>query len=89
MPLSSNQGEPTLEYLSCVEREEELGRLRTQARARKSMLVFGPEGVGKSRLLRRFVDSQPLALYVEKTRSPREFLLGLLQACLLYTSRCV
>ena len=80
MPLSSNQGEPTLEYLSCVEREEELGRLRAQARARKSMLVFGPEGVGKSRLLRRFVDSQPLALYVEKTRSPREFLLGLLQA---------
>ncbi len=80
MRLSSVQGEPTIEYLSCVEREEELGRLRAQARARKSMLVFGPEGVGKSRLLRRFVESQPLALYVAQMRSPREFLLGLLEA---------
>ena len=80
MSSSSSQGEPTLEYVSCVEREEELGRLRAQARARKSMLVFGPEGVGKSRLLRRFVQSQPLALYVAQMRSPREFLLGLLNA---------
>jgi hypothetical protein len=44
------------------------------------MLVFGPEGVGKSRLLRTFVESHPLALYVEQTRSPREFLLALLRA---------
>jgi GTPase SAR1 family protein len=80
MPLSSAQGEPTLEYLSCVEREEELGRLRNQARARKSMLVFGPEGVGKSRLLQKFVETQPHALYVAQMRSPREFLLGLLHA---------
>jgi hypothetical protein len=72
MPLSSAQGEPTLEYLSCVEREEQLGRLRNQAKIRKSMLVFGPEGVGKSRLL--------LALYVAQMRSPREFLLGLFHA---------
>jgi hypothetical protein len=80
MPLSSVLGEPTHEYLSCVEREEELDRLRNQAKTRKSMLVFGPEGVGKTRLLRTFVESQPLALYVAQTRSPREFLLGLLQA---------
>jgi GTPase SAR1 family protein len=80
MYLSSTQREPPREYLSCIEREEELGRLRAQARARKSMLVFGPEGVGKSRLLRRFVESQPLALYVAQMRSPREFLLGLLEA---------
>ena len=78
MYLSSTQREPPREYLSCIEREEELGRLRAQARARKSMLVFGPEGVGKSRLLRRFVESQPLALYVAQMRSPREFRLGLL-----------
>jgi hypothetical protein len=80
MPLSSAQSEPTLEYLSCVEREEELGRLRNQAKIRKSMLVYGPEGVGKSRLLRTFVDSQPLTLYVAQMKSPREFLLALLDA---------
>ena len=78
MPLSSAQSEPTLEYLSCVEREEELGRLRNQAKIRKSMLVYGPEGVGKSRLLRTFVEGQPLALYVAQMKSPREFLLALL-----------
>jgi hypothetical protein len=78
MPLSSAQSEPTLEYLSCVEREEELGRLRNQAKIRKSMLVYGPEGVGKSRLLRAFVEGQPLALYVAQMKSPREFLLALL-----------
>ena len=80
MPLSSAQREPTLEYLICVEREEELGRLRNQAKIRKSLLVFGPEGVGKSRLLRTFVEKQTLALYVEQMRSPREFVLALLQA---------
>jgi hypothetical protein len=80
MPSSSAQREPTLEYLNCVEREEELGRLRNQAKIRKSMLVFGPEGVGKTRLLHTFVESQPLALYVPRMRSLREFLLALLQA---------
>jgi hypothetical protein len=80
MPLSSAQSEPTLEYLSCVEREEELGLLRNQAKIRKSMLVYGPEGVGKSRLLQTFVEGQPLALYVAQMRSPREFLLALLHA---------
>jgi len=44
------------------------------------MLVFGPEGVGKSRLLNTFVENHPLALYVAQMRSPREFLLALLQA---------
>ncbi len=80
MPSSSAQHEPAFEYLQCVEREEELSRLRDQARMRKSLLVFGPDGVGKSRLLRSFVEKQPLALYVEQMRSPREFVLALLQA---------
>jgi hypothetical protein len=31
-------------------------------------------------LLRRFAEGQPLALYVERMRSPREFLLALLHA---------
>ena len=80
MPSSSAQREPTVEYLNCVEREEELGSLRNQARIRKSLLVFGPAGVGKSRLLRAFVENQTLALYVGQMRSPREFALALLQA---------
>ena len=42
--------------------------------------VYGPEGVGKSRLLQTFVEGQPLALYVAQMRSPREFLLALLHA---------
>jgi GTPase SAR1 family protein len=80
MPSSSVQREPTVEYLNCVEREEELGRLRNQARIRKSLLVFGPEGVGKSRLLRAFVENQTLSLYVGQMRSPREFAITLLHA---------
>jgi hypothetical protein len=80
MPLSSVQREPTDEYLSCVEREEETGRLRNQAKIRKSLLVFGPEGAGKSRLLQAFVGGQPLALYVSQVRSPRDLVLALLQS---------
>jgi hypothetical protein len=80
MPLSSSQRELVHEYISCVEREDELGILQNQAKIRKSMLVFGPEGVGKSRLLRKFVESHPLALYVAQMRAPREFLFALLQA---------
>jgi hypothetical protein len=80
MALSFSQREPAREYLSCVEREEEAGRLEAQAKARKSALVFGPEGGGKSRLLRAFARSQPLALYVAQMRSPREILLALLNA---------
>ena len=79
MPLPSIQSEPTLEYLGSVEREEELARLQTQAKARKSLLVFGPSGVGKSRLLQAFVERQPLALYVAQMHSPREMLVALLQ----------
>lgn len=80
MPSSFAQGDPTIEYLSCVAREEELGRVREQAKIRKSLLVFGPEGVGKSRLLRTFVETQSLALYVGQMRTPRELVLALLQA---------
>ncbi len=80
MPLSSAQREPTREYLICVEREEEMGRLQSQAKMRKPLLLFGAEGVGKSRLLRAFVESHPLALYIERMQSPRQFLLALLHA---------
>ncbi|MGA3047543.1 MAG: hypothetical protein ABSD67_13005 [Terracidiphilus sp.] len=61
-----------------------MDRLRKQVGIRKSLLVFGPEGVGKSRLLRAFVENQAHALYVGQMRSPREFALKLLQV--LYDS---
>ena len=70
---------PDAQYLAAVDRTEDLARLRAQAQKRKSMLVFGPEGVGKTRLLLAFVQTQPFALYVPQIRSPREFMMTLIQ----------
>jgi hypothetical protein len=80
MPSPYVQHDPAREYFDAVERTEELGRLREQARVRKSILIFGPEGVGKSRLLRAFCASEQLALFVGSSQSPRDFLLELLKA---------
>ena len=71
---------PTREYVSCVEREEEMNRLRTQAGICKSILVYGPEGVGKSRLLRGFVENHPHAIYIEQIHSPHALLVAFLTA---------
>jgi len=68
------------QYTSVVERAEELARLHTQANRRKSMLVFGPEGVGKTRLLSKFLEAEPFAIYVKQVASPRELLLSLLES---------
>lgn len=65
------------QYHATVERTEEMARLHAQARRRKPMLIFGPEGVGKTRLLESFLKTEPLALHVPKTQSPREMLLAL------------
>jgi ABC-type cobalamin/Fe3+-siderophores transport system ATPase subunit len=51
------------QYAAVVERTEELARLQAQAQRRKSMLIFGAEAVGKTRLLRTFIETQPLALF--------------------------
>jgi hypothetical protein len=67
------------QYLAAVDRTEELARLRAQAEKRKSMLVFGPEGVGKTRLLLAFVQDQPCTLYVPQVRSPRDFMMALIE----------
>jgi hypothetical protein len=67
-------------YRAAVDRVDELERLRAQAQKRKSMLVHGPEGVGKTRLLHSFVKTQPLALYVSQTNSPRQLMFALMEA---------
>lgn len=69
---------PDSQYAAAVGRADEMARLQAQAQRRKSMLIFGPEGVGKTRLLLEFVDANPLALYVPRIRSPRDFMLSLL-----------
>jgi len=67
------------QYTDVVERTEELARLQAQIERRKSMLIFGPEAVGKTRLLRIFVQTQPLALVVAQVKSPRDLLLALVE----------
>lgn len=66
------------DYAAAVERVEETARLQARAQRRKSLLIFGPAGVGKTRLLEGFAKTQPLALYVRDTSSPRELALTLL-----------
>jgi hypothetical protein len=68
--------EPEL-FFAAIERKEEMAYLQAQAQKRKSLLVFGPEAVGKTRLLQAFVKTQPLALFVPRVESPREMLLAL------------
>lgn len=65
------------QYAAVVERTEELARLQAQAQRRKSMLIFGAEAVGKTRLLKTFVETQPLALHAANVQSPRELMLAL------------
>jgi hypothetical protein len=77
--LAVNRTIDPLQYLAAVERSEELARLQTQAQRRKSMLIFGPEAVGKTRLLRSFVQTQSLALLAAQVQSPREMLLVLIE----------
>ena len=67
------------QYLATVERSEEMARLHAQAQKRKSMLIFGPEGTGKTRFLESFVRTQPLVLHVAKVQSPRDLLLALVE----------
>ncbi|HEX4020811.1 MAG TPA: ATP-binding protein [Acidobacteriaceae bacterium] len=80
MQRSHAESELTKDYLQFVERRVELARLKAQALQRKSILVHGPEGVGKTRLLQEFVRSQPLALYVSNARSPHDLLLSLVSS---------
>ncbi len=77
--LTVNGGIDPGQYAAIVERSGELARLQAQALRRKSMLVYGPEGIGKTRLLRSFVQTQPLVLFAPQVKSPRELLLTLVE----------
>lgn len=80
MALLATQYAPTSQYLVIVERTEEMARLEEQVRKRKCMLIFGPETVGKTRLLQSIAKSQPLALYISQTISPRDLMLALIES---------
>ena len=67
-------------YVKAVERTGELARLTSRAHERKDLLVFGPEGVGKTRLLQEFARIEPLALYVAQSKSPHDLLLSLVES---------
>jgi hypothetical protein len=77
--LAANGTIDPQQFIAVVERTEELARLEVQVQRRKSMLIFGPEAVGKTRLLRSFVQTQPLALFAARVQSPRELLMTLIQ----------
>jgi hypothetical protein len=77
--LASNGPIDAQQYDAIVERFDELDRLRAQIERRKSMLIFGPEAVGKTRLLHSFAQTHPLALFVARVESPRELLLAVIE----------
>jgi hypothetical protein len=77
--LALNSAIDPQQYLAVVERTEELARLQAQVQKRKSLLIFGPEAVGKTRLLESFVKTQPLVLHVARSQSPRELMLSLVE----------
>jgi hypothetical protein len=80
MPVPAAEGPiDAQQYTDVVERIEELARLQAQAQKRKSMLIFGPEAVGKTRLLCSFVQTQPLVLLAARAQSPRALLLTLVE----------
>jgi hypothetical protein len=67
------------QYVVTVERTEEMVRLEAQAQRRKSMLIFGPAAVGKTRLLRSFVQKHPFTLFAAQVASPRDLLSALME----------
>lgn len=70
---------PASQYMTFINRTEELARMEAQAAKRKSMLIFGAEGAGKTRLLQVFAAARPLALYVGQIRTPRDLMLALIE----------
>lgn len=63
-----------------LERTAELNAVTERIRQRKSLLVHGEQGVGKTRLLQEVAKKYKDALYVGKGHAPREFLLALIES---------
>jgi hypothetical protein len=76
MPKSST----VINNSALLDRLAESGRLRERIAERKSMLLFGEQGVGKTRLLQQIVANNKGVLYIAKGHAPREFLLALIDA---------
>ena len=63
-----------------LERSAELSHLRQRIAQGKSLLLFGDQGVGKTRLLQQAAANNKDVLYIGKGHAPREFLLALIEA---------
>lgn len=63
-----------------IERVAELHHLQERLRLRKSMLLFGEQGVGKTRLLQQIARDSKDVLYVARGHAPREFLTDLVES---------
>jgi hypothetical protein len=63
-----------------LERFAELSHLRQRIAQRRSLLLFGDQGVGKTRILQQIAASDKDVLYIAKGHAPREFLLALIDA---------
>lgn len=63
-----------------LERTRELAALHSMALKSKAALVFGPAGVGKTHVLRTFVDiSSEVIIYTDHTRTARDLLFSIWQ----------
>ena len=76
--MSKTQGNLSIDTL--LERSAELNQVRQRITQRKSLLLFGDQGVGKTRLLQQIAGNYRDVLYISKGHAPREFLLALIGA---------
>jgi hypothetical protein len=68
-------------YLDRYERRAEYARIvDTVIKGRQNMLVYGEARVGKTRLLRKFAETEPMAAYVSLAASVRDVLASLLSS---------
>lgn len=64
-------------YRQTIMRTAEYARLLENLSARRNALLFGPAGVGKTHLLRRFIQKRSEILFAPKTNTLRDILLAL------------
>lgn len=78
-PASATQAANAL-YQASVERHDEAAKLKARMAQKKTMLLYGPEGVGKTRLLKELAANHRLALYLGKADNPQNLLMAALEA---------